>query len=568
MVSCLKLIAAAMATGLLLTTAGCASTDDTNTPDGGTVTQSTGAVAIFTPSDGITLSQHTPLNKWAKLVPDITSELKKQGFKSANITTTTSSDLAKQSQDIQDYVVNHAVAAQSGKDSANKKDGADEKAITLIVAPAAETQTSTRQYGDYVSQTSGTATDRTGSDEAGSTDASESTDTPESANASSSDNASDSTDTESMPRMANALQLAKDSGMHVVLVANPVKDFTPDAFVELSTAERIGQIQASKLADKLQLDTISKDNPKAVEILLPYTASADGSDDEFAKEAFAGAWSVLQPYFKKGTAYSPSGLLTADTTDGQWESVAFKIDKDSRITDEITNRLKQKNSASHTRIDGIIAMNDYVASGVVDALDHLGYTGSAADINPSITLPGIVGNITGKQDLHRKKVPDPIKAPENDGDATNDGSASEKARDTQCPSSPDMRVRRRTAATRQRPSMDDRRRGPQGRRDAARADVPENQSGHGGEIAAEPDQGDVSGRRGEEHADAAPRPGRDQRVEPQEHADRPRLHHSGRRGDVTAAGIARHRECSRRGNTEIYASRPSPQPSVMMTGTG
>ncbi len=423
MVSCLKLIAAAMATGLLLTTAGCASTDDTNTPDGGTVTQSTGAVAIFTPSDGITLSQHTPLNKWAKLVPDITSELKKQGFKSANITTTTSSDLAKQSQDIQDYVVNHAVSAQSGKDSANKKDGADEKAITLIVAPAAETQTSTRQYGDYVSQTSGTATDRTGSDEAGSTDASESTDTPESANASSSDNASDSTDTESMPRMANALQLAKDSGMHVVLVANPVKDFTPDAFVELSTAERIGQIQASKLADKLQLDTISKDNPKAVEILLPYTASADGSDDEFAKEAFAGAWSVLQPYFKKGTAYSPSGLLTADTTDGQWESVAFKIDKDSRITDEITNRLKQKNSASHTRIDGIIAMNDYIASEVVTELDDLGYTGSAADINPQITISGIVGNITGKKDLSRSDVPDPIKSPEKDDSADSTDSA-------------------------------------------------------------------------------------------------------------------------------------------------
>lgn len=41
--------------------------------------------------------------------------------------------------------------------------------------------------------------------------------------------------------------------------------------------------------------------------------------------------------------------------------------------------------------------------------------------------------------------------------------------------------------------MDDRRRGPQGRRDAARADVPENQSGHGGEIAAEPDQGTYPG---------------------------------------------------------------------------
>ncbi len=292
--------------------------------------------------------------------------------------------------------------------------------------------------------------------------------------------------------------------MHVVLVANPVKDFTPDAFVELSTAERIGQIQASKLADKLQLDTISKDNPKAVEILLPYTASADGSDDEFAKEAFAGAWSVLQPYFKKGTAYSPSGLLTADTTDGQWESVAFKIDKDSRITDEMTNRLKQKDSASHTRIDGIIAMNDYVASGVVDALDHLGYTGSAADINPSITLP------------NRRQHRPESRIPPQEGAGSDEGAGKRRRRRQrrvglgkgQGHAVADhhriWRVRRRTAATRQRPSMDDRRRGPQGRRDAARADVPENQSGHGGEIAAEPDQGDVSGRRGEEHADAAP----------------------------------------------------------------
>ena len=85
MVSCLKLIAAAMATGLLLTTAGCASTDDTNTPDGGTVTQSTGAVAIFTPSDGITLSQHTPLNKWQALTPDLEHALQEQGFSREDI---------------------------------------------------------------------------------------------------------------------------------------------------------------------------------------------------------------------------------------------------------------------------------------------------------------------------------------------------------------------------------------------------------------------------------------------------------------------------------------------------
>ena len=71
-----------------------------------------------------------------------------------------------------------------------------------------------------------------------------------------------------------------------------------------------------------------------------------------------------------------------------------------------------------------------------------GYTGSAADINPQITISGIVGNITGKKDLSRDAVPDPIKSPENDNandssssddDADEDTSASDKDRDSQWP---------------------------------------------------------------------------------------------------------------------------------------
>ncbi len=51
-------------------------------------------------------------------------------------------------------------------------------------------------------------------------------------------------------------------------------------------------------------------------------------------------------------------------------------------------------------------MNNYIASEVIKELDDLGYTGSAADINPQITISGIVGNITGKKDLSRDAVPD------------------------------------------------------------------------------------------------------------------------------------------------------------------
>ena len=94
-------------------------------------------------------------------------------------------------------------------------------------------------------------------------------------------------------------------------------------------------------------------------------------------------------------------------------------------------------------------MNDYIASEVVTELDDLGYTGSAADINPQITISGIVGNITGKKDLSRSDVPDPIKSPEKDDSADSTDSAdtqddstatdkTDKTKDSQCLWLPDM----------------------------------------------------------------------------------------------------------------------------------
>ena len=69
-------------------------------------TADAGNVAIFAPTDSITISQQTPLSKWEKLVPEIVSSLKRTDVKSGDITVKTASNLDKQSQSVQDYVVN------------------------------------------------------------------------------------------------------------------------------------------------------------------------------------------------------------------------------------------------------------------------------------------------------------------------------------------------------------------------------------------------------------------------------------------------------------------------------
>ena len=403
-----RLIAMAAGFALLASSAACGGQDAASnaaaSPSGNTAagtTASAGSAVIFTPSDGITISQSTPLNKWAKLVPEITDSLVADGMAKKSIETKTSSDLDDQSRDVQDWVVDH-MAAEGQSDS---KDAA--KKTTLIVAPAVPAGAATRQYGDYVTQPRDDDTTEKTDDE-----------------------------TEAYTRLASALNLAQDSGMHVILLANGVDGVTPNAFIRFSTAEQIGRTEAQKLVTKLDLAKASEDNPKAIEVLIPYTPTASedsdetgvspARDDAFSREAFASMWKVLQPYFTQGKAYSPSGLLSKTTTDDDWRDVAVDGSDRKTIAAEVDRRLPTRRTSdgtAHMRVDGIIAMNDYVASVVTEELGSLGYTGSAADINPQITISGIVDNITGKKDLQRGSVPDPAKAPETDDDVQDDAAA-------------------------------------------------------------------------------------------------------------------------------------------------
>ena len=133
----------------------------------------------------------------------------------------------------------------------------------------------------------------------------------------------------------------------------------------------------------------------------PYDA-ADGhdakTDTSFAQNMFKGIWKVLEPYFKDGKAASPSETLTASTTKDDWRSVAFDSSKAEQIKSVLAERLDADKDDSHpVHLDGVISCNDYVAKNIADELDKLGYTGSSADINPSISISGIVDSITGKK---------------------------------------------------------------------------------------------------------------------------------------------------------------------------
>ena len=410
LLACLVMVASASACGPAISGGRQSPTAPQSQATSTSTAEVPGRVAIFTPSDGITLSQHTPINKWAALVPELKSALTKEHLSSKRIDAYTSGNLEDQSKELQDYVVNRLSERKTEKTS---------EPTTLVVAPMTSPDSITRQYGDYISK----SLDVDAKDKASS-------------------------------RLVSSLRLAAGAGMHVVLMANQVPGIQPDLFVQLSDARAIGQMQAEKLASKLELDKASKDNPCRIEILLP-NRPADASSDvsstdtgaeanqaeqdqqedqnSFPAQAFAGIWQVLGPYFKDGRVDSPSGRLQADSTERDWQAVAFDPGKDASATGkELATRLSMNDDAkSHTEVDGILAMNDFIVSGVVSELRDLGYRGSSADVNPEISISGIVGSMAGRQDLHRQRVPKPAQSPASQNSSGSQADSSQNTGKTQ-----------------------------------------------------------------------------------------------------------------------------------------
>lgn len=406
---------------MLLSLSACGQDGDSPTtkPTGtssSTTMSDPGTASVFLPSDGITLSQNTPLNKWTKLEKAIVDSLVDQGLDKNDVSTVSSKSLDDQADAITKHLEERNERNARHQNGNGNNSTGNTPHETMIIAPVSSPDDVTRQYGDYVSQT---LTRETANNESPSA-------SPASPSASAAnDDASQehASQTDGVTRLVSALEQAKKDGVSVILVANGVEGYKPDVFVRLSTLSSIARTQATLLASKLDLSQTTSENPKHVEIMLPAN-----DDDAVTKEVFASIWEVLGPYYRSGVVVSPSGLLDSHSDANSWNRVTFKATDAHAVGTELSNRLGFDGKDSLPAIDGVLAMNDFVASGVVSTLSSAGYQGSAADINPQITIGGIMDNIVGNKDLKKHQVPDPRKssasvsgeATDADGDSATD----------------------------------------------------------------------------------------------------------------------------------------------------
>ena len=318
-------------------------------------------VGIFTPRDPIG-NRHSP-NSWDALYSDIRQELMQQGFSESAISHTSSSDIEEQSRELSSYV-----KAQNG--SHKKK--------IIFIAPVQAESPLTKDYSPYATQQDGT----TGT-----------------------------------AVLRSTLDKARSVGIRTILFGNTVKGFTADVRVPMLTGRDVGRVQAKQLVSKLKLSEASAKHPASIEILLPLV-----KDNDFTKEIFQGIWDILGPYYASGSVYSPSGLLTKNSSAENWKNVTVDSSDQSSIADAVTARLATHNGHRHRRINGILAVNDNTAAGVIKALGRMGYTGSSADINPQISVGGVVRNLTGGTTVKRRPVPEPFVREDNGADSPADGS--------------------------------------------------------------------------------------------------------------------------------------------------
>lgn len=350
-----RILASILCVCFILVSWGCSSSESSsNNSDTSFVTN----VALFTPTDPLVVTMDRTVNSWNEFYTDMQSDLLVQGFTKSRISHTQSTSLSRQAEAISDYM-------QTLKQSEKSSSAADRAKPILLVAPISENRKLFSDYGAYLS-------------------------------------VSQRSEPEGAAQMRASLESARAQGATIIILGQKIAGFQPDLYAPLVTAYRIGQVQAEQLVRKLKLRQTTIDHPQSIEILLPLLRNT-----VFTQELFRGIWDVLGPYFKKGKVYSPSGLLNSSSSAADWRNVTVDTDSKGSVAQSLETRLNPGNKKTHTRIRGVLAVNDRMAEEVISSLTDMGYTGTSATINPQISVTGVVNNLSGGTTLKRKKVPDP-----------------------------------------------------------------------------------------------------------------------------------------------------------------
>ncbi|QGF25101.1 substrate-binding domain-containing protein [Raineyella fluvialis] len=125
---------------------------------------------------------------------------------------------------------------------------------------------------------------------------------------------------------------------------------------------RVGVMQGEFLAQRLGL-TAGR-GPFNVELF------GGSPDDPNAAQFFAGAWSVLGPYFASGKLASPSGKVPKDASG--WQQIGILGWDSAKAQAEMQTRLNSFYTGGQ-RLDAVLSPNDSLALGIEQALDARGF---------------------------------------------------------------------------------------------------------------------------------------------------------------------------------------------------
>ncbi|MDX3071395.1 multiple monosaccharide ABC transporter substrate-binding protein [Streptomyces sp. NPDC088354] len=157
--------------------------------------------------------------------------------------------------------------------------------------------------------------------------------------------------------LGEVLQQAHRAGIKVIAYDRLLLGTSNVDYYASFNNDKVGQLQADYIVDKLGL----KQHPDSTFTLEIF---AGDTDDNNAQFFFNGAMNVLQPYIKSGRLVIKSGQSRlSQVATLKWDAAI--------ATETMTTRLK--NYYRSATVDAVLAPNDGIARGVIDALKKDGY---------------------------------------------------------------------------------------------------------------------------------------------------------------------------------------------------
>ena len=461
-----KSAATAITLALLTSLTACSSQPSSNT---GVPAHS--RVGLLLPADPSALQSSMSLNSWASLAKRTQQALQKSGFSSSSITTQYARDAVQQAQQLEKLEQQwSSEASENSASSTDLKGntlflcaprvepvtslwgGLTSPSVSLnssgfhstpetsegdtpqdVSSSSSDYQSENSESDKHTSSSQHWDTSRSSSSLSSSSDSAGSSKSSDSAHSQgSNDSAGDDTALEddeeldaARSRSAELVRTLSARGVRVVGCSDLVSAHM-DAYVDMATPESIGVLQAREALSKIRANTLSASNPAQVLLLVP-----GNPQNEASKDFLSGVFSVLETPLQQGVIQlvglpevkSLSSFLDSSAArDFYFGSDLYSADISRRLTSLLDDLIEQQGGttasnglmkalpfvrSSTIALDAVIAGTDYISTQLVSVLTSKGYQGSAADINPDVSLSGIVNSLSGKKVLNKHKVPYP-----------------------------------------------------------------------------------------------------------------------------------------------------------------